>query len=73
MTADGNGQQDSSSQKEAAMSTDEAKGRLKEAAGDVTDDDDLKREGKTDQAVGDVKKKVDEAGDKAKDTLTSHD
>jgi uncharacterized damage-inducible protein DinB len=27
--------------------TDEAKGRLKEAAGDLTDDDDLKREGKT--------------------------
>ena len=29
------------------MSTDEAKGRVKEAAGDLTDDDDLKREGKS--------------------------
>jgi uncharacterized protein YjbJ (UPF0337 family) len=55
------------------MSSDEAKGRIKEAAGDLTNDDDLKREGKTDQAVGDVKKKVDEAGDKAKDALTSDD
>jgi uncharacterized protein YjbJ (UPF0337 family) len=53
------------------MSTDEAKGRLKEAAGDLTDDDDLKREGKVDRAEGKAKQKVDEAGDKIKDALTN--
>ena len=31
-------------------STDDIKGRIKEAAGDLTNDDDLKREGKADQA-----------------------
>jgi uncharacterized protein YjbJ (UPF0337 family) len=48
---------------------DEAKGRVKEAAGDLTDNDDLKREGKVDQAEGKVKDKVDEAADKVKDKL----
>ena len=53
------------------MSTDEAKGRIKEAAGDLTDDKDLKREGQTDQMIGNVKEKVDEAGDKVKDAMKS--
>ena len=53
------------------MSTDEAKGRVKEAAGDLTDDDDLKREGKVDRAEGKAKQRVDEAGDKVKDALTN--
>ena len=52
---------------------DEAKGRVKEAAGDLTDDKDLKREGKVDRATGDVKEKVGEASDKVKDTVTSDD
>lgn len=47
--------------------TDEAKGRIKEAAGDLTDDKDLKREGKVDQASGKAKDKIDDVGDKAKD------
>jgi uncharacterized protein YjbJ (UPF0337 family) len=51
--------------------TDEAKGRLKEAAGDLTNDDDLKREGKVDRAEGAAKDKIDEAGDKVKDALNS--
>jgi uncharacterized protein YjbJ (UPF0337 family) len=55
------------------MSTDEAKGRLKEAAGDLTDDDDLKREGKVDRAEGKAKQKVDEAADKVKDAVSSDD
>jgi len=55
------------------MSTDEAKGRLKEAAGDLTDDDDLKREGKIDRAEGAAKQKVDEAADKVKDAVRSDD
>jgi uncharacterized protein YjbJ (UPF0337 family) len=45
---------------------DEAKGRLKEAAGDLTDNDDLKREGKIDKATGSIKDKLDDAADKAK-------
>ena len=49
--------------------TDETKGRLKEAAGDLTGDKDLKREGKVDQATGAVKEKVGEAADKVKDLL----
>ncbi|MFL5821545.1 MAG: CsbD family protein [Solirubrobacteraceae bacterium] len=46
---------------------DEAKGRVKEAGGDLTDDKGLKREGKVDRATGTVKDKVDDASDKAKD------
>ena len=46
---------------------DEAKGRAKEAAGDLTDDKDLKNEGKVDKAVGKVKEKVDEVADKIKE------
>ena len=48
---------------------DDAKGRLKEAAGDVTDDQSLKDEGKVDRASGAVKDKVGDAADKAKDVL----
>ena len=48
---------------------DDAKGRAKEAAGDLTDDDSLKHEGKVDRAVGKVKEKVDEVADKVKDKL----
>jgi uncharacterized protein YjbJ (UPF0337 family) len=46
---------------------DDLKGRVKEAAGDLTDDKDLQREGKVDQAKGEVKEKVDKVSDKAKD------
>jgi uncharacterized protein YjbJ (UPF0337 family) len=45
------------------------KGRVKEAAGDVTDNDDLKREGKVDQASAKVKDKVGDVADKVKDAL----
>jgi uncharacterized protein YjbJ (UPF0337 family) len=38
---------------------DEAKGRIKEAAGAVTGNDRLKKDGKTDQAAGQVKDAVD--------------
>ena len=48
---------------------DEAKGRAKEAAGDLTDDDQLKNEGKVDRTVGKVKETVDDAADKIKDKL----
>lgn len=48
---------------------DEAKGRVKEAAGDLTDDEQLQREGKVDQAKGNIKQGIDDASDKAKDAL----
>ena len=48
---------------------DEFKGRAKEAAGDLTDDEDLQREGKVDRAEGSVKDKIDDIGDKVKDVL----
>ena len=48
---------------------DEAKGRIKEAAGDLTGDKDLQREGKVDQASGKAKDAVDDVSDKAKDVL----
>jgi uncharacterized protein YjbJ (UPF0337 family) len=51
------------------MSTDELKGRAKEAAGALTDDDDLKREGKQDQAAGEVKNKLREAENWAEDKV----
>ncbi|MEA2297621.1 MAG: hypothetical protein QOF77_557 [Solirubrobacteraceae bacterium] len=45
---------------------DEAKGRVKEAAGAITGDDELKREGEGDQAVASVKDTVDNVADKVK-------
>lgn len=45
---------------------DDAKGRLKEAAGDLTGDDEMKREGKVDKATGAVKDGLDKASDKVK-------
>lgn len=48
---------------------DEAVGRVKEAAGDLTDDKDLQREGKVDQATGKTKDVVDDASEKVKDAL----
>jgi uncharacterized protein YjbJ (UPF0337 family) len=54
-------------------SGDTAKGRVKQAAGDLTGDDDLKREGKVDEASGNVKEKVGDAADKVKDALRRDD
>ncbi|MEA2347150.1 MAG: hypothetical protein QOG62_937 [Thermoleophilaceae bacterium] len=50
---------------------DEAKGRIKEAAGDLTDDRGLKNEGKVDRATGEVKDRVGDAADKIKDLVNS--
>ena len=49
---------------------DKAKGRIKEAAGALTDDDSLRKEGKIDQAAGKIKEKAGKAVDAVKDTLT---
>jgi uncharacterized protein YjbJ (UPF0337 family) len=45
-------------------SADEAKGRVKEALGDLTDDDKLRQEGTIDRAKGQVKDVVDKAADR---------
>jgi len=44
---------------------DKIKGRIKEAVGVITDNDRLKSEGQTEQAVGEVK----EVAEKVKDTV----
>lgn len=49
--------------------TDDAKGRVKEAAGDLTGDQDLKDEGKVDRASGKLKDVVGGVADKAKGLL----
>ncbi|HEX2784359.1 MAG TPA: CsbD family protein [Ilumatobacteraceae bacterium] len=53
------------------MSTnaDQAKGRVKQAVGDLTDDKDLKREGKADEAAGKAKRAVGNIKDKADDVI----
>lgn len=48
---------------------DEAKGRAKEAAGSITGNDDLKREGKADKAAGTVKDAVESVKDKVNETI----
>ena len=50
-------------------SMDDAKGRAKEAAGDLTGDEDLKSEGKVDRASGKLKDAVGGIADKAKGLL----
>ncbi len=49
--------------------TDDAKGRVKEAAGDLTDNERLKHEGKVDQATGKVREGVQSVADKVKDAI----
>lgn len=46
-------------------------GRAKEAAGALTDDPDMKREGKMDQAAAKVKSGVDKAAEKIGDAVDS--
>ena len=53
--------------------TDEAKGRVKEAAGSLTGDDDLKNEGKVDRASSSIKEKAEDAVDSVKDKITGKD
>ena len=53
----------------AGGKTDELKGRVKEAAGALTGDEKLKREGQVDQAVGKIKQTTDEIIDKVKEAV----
>lgn len=48
---------------------DKAKGKVKQAVGDLTDDPELEREGKVDELAG----KAKDAVDKVKDKLTGND
>jgi uncharacterized protein YjbJ (UPF0337 family) len=50
---------------------DQAKGRVKQAAGDLTGDKDLKREGKADEAAGKAKEGLENAKDKLGDAVDS--
>jgi len=51
--------------------TDKAVGRMKQAAGDLTGDDQLKAEGETDEAVGGIKEKIEDVADSARDAVDS--
>jgi len=46
---------------------DQIAGRLKQAAGDLTGDGELKEEGERDEAAGDVKDTIGDASDKVKE------
>ena len=48
---------------------DDLTGRAKQALGDLTDDDELKREGRADRAAGKVKDKADDAKDWVEDKV----
>ena len=48
---------------------DQIKGRIKEAAGDLTDNERLQREGKTDRAAGGVKSAIENVEKKAKNAV----
>jgi uncharacterized protein YjbJ (UPF0337 family) len=50
-----------------AGKAEEVKGRVKEAAGALADDDKLRREGKIDQAAGKVKQAAEKVIEKVKD------
>jgi uncharacterized protein YjbJ (UPF0337 family) len=52
-----------------SQNIDEAKGRVKEAAGDLSDDEKLKREGKVDRATATAKDKIEDVADKVKDKI----
>ena len=48
---------------------DKGKGRIKEAVGDLTDNDSLKNEGRADRVGGAAKEKVGDAADKVEETV----
>lgn len=53
------------------LDADELKGRLKRAAGALTGDDDLEREGRIDSAASTAKSGIDRVADKVKGLLRS--
>ncbi len=53
----------------ASHSNEKVKGRVKEAAGALTGNDDLKSDGKRDQTAASAKRAVDKARDKVADGI----
>jgi uncharacterized protein YjbJ (UPF0337 family) len=51
------------------MNSDQFKGKLKEAVGDVTGDENLQKAGEADQLAGDAKEVVQNVADKAEDAI----
>lgn len=51
------------------LNADKIKGRIKQAAGDLSDDDELKAEGEVDEMAGKAKSAIDEVADKADDAV----
>ena len=49
--------------------SDQVKGHVKEAVGNLTGDKDLVAEGKTDRRVGKVEEKIDDAKDKVEEVV----
>jgi uncharacterized protein YjbJ (UPF0337 family) len=52
---------------------DKVKGNIKKAAGDLTDDESLKNEGRVDRASGKMKNAVGDTADKVKDVVNPKD
>ncbi len=48
---------------------DKIEGRVKQAAGDLTGDKDLQREGERDEAAGKIKDSIDDVSDKAEEAV----
>lgn len=48
---------------------DQAKGRVKQAVGDLTDNKDLKKQGKADENAGKAKEFLEDTKDKAEDLV----
>lgn len=53
----------------ASTKTEDLKGRAKEAAGSLTNDTELKSEGRSDQARADVKERVNQVIDTVQDSI----
>jgi uncharacterized protein YjbJ (UPF0337 family) len=49
--------------------TDQVKGRVKEAVGDITENDNLKHEGQADRLAGDAKEKLGDAKEKVEELI----
>ena len=58
-------------EKPMSSETDKAVGRMKQAAGDLTGDDQLKAEGEADEAAGGLKETIGDAADVARDAVDS--
>lgn len=52
---------------------DKVKGRVKEAAGALLDDDDARREGRADQKAGKAKETAEQAVDKVREKVAGDD